>query len=263
LRQQLKAGVRRTTNNESIYKMTEHISTSSPRLQARIAGFIYLIIIFVGGFGYYTGSALIDFGDASATASNIMASEQLWRLGFVALLVMLACDVGVAVIFYVLFKPVNRTLALLGFAFRLVMTAILGVNMLARFAPLLLLRDVASSASFRTDQMQALALLSVKLFEQGFIAALVFFGVDCLVIGWLIFRSTFLPRILGVLLAVAGLCYLTNSIVDFVFPALTLPSYFLVPSYVIELALSLWLIVMGVNAEKWKEQAAATRGRRA
>lgn len=137
------------------------------------------------------------------------------------------------------------------------MTAILGVNMLARFAPLLLLRDVASSASFGTDQTQALALLSVKLFEQGFTVALLFFGVDCLVIGWLIFRSTFLPRILGVLLVVAGLCYLTNSFVDVVFPALALPSYFLLPSYVVELALCLWLILIGVNAEKWKEQAGA------
>jgi hypothetical protein len=152
-----------------------------------------------------THAALIVFGEAAATANNILASEQLWRLGFAALLVMLTCDVGVAVIFYVLLKPVNRTIALLGFAFRLVMTAILGVNMLARFAPLLLLRDGASSAAFRTDQMQALALLSVKLFKQGFIVALVFFGLHCLAIGWLIFRSTFLPRILGVLLAVAGL----------------------------------------------------------
>jgi hypothetical protein len=79
----------------------------------------------------------------------------LWRLGVAALLVMLAGDVAVAVIFYILFKPVNGTLALLGFAFRLVLTAILGVNMLARSAPLLLLRDVASSAALGTDQMHA------------------------------------------------------------------------------------------------------------
>jgi Domain of unknown function (DUF4386) len=241
--------------------MTEHISTASPRLQARIAGLMYLIIIVGGGFGYYSGSALIVSRDPAATASNILVSEQLWRLGFAALLVMLICDVAVAVIFYVLFKPVNRILALLGCAFRLVMVAILGFNMLARFAPLILLRDVASSASFETDQMQALAFLSLKLFEYGFSVALVFFGVDCLVIGWLIFWSPFLPRILGVLLASAGLCYLTNSFVDFVFPALALPSNFLLPSYVVELALSLWLIVMGVNVEKWKEQAGAAWSR--
>ena len=238
-------------------KITGQILRASPRLQARIAGFMYMIIIVAGGVSYFTGSTLIVHGDASATASNILASEQLWRLGLAALLVMLACDVGVAVIFYVLFKPVNRSLALLGFAFRLVMTAVLSVNLLARFAPLLLLRDVASSAAFETNQMQALAFLSLKLFEQGFNVALVFFGVDCLVIGWLIFRSTFLPRILGGLLAVAGLCYLTNSFADFLFPTFALPSNFLLPAYVTELALSLWLSVIGVNAEKWKEQAGA------
>jgi Domain of unknown function (DUF4386) len=243
--------------------MTEQIPSVSPRLQARIAGFMYLIIIVVGGFGFLSGSTLIVRGDAAATAGNLLASEQLWRLGFAALLVMLACDVGVAVIFYVLFKPVNRTLALMGFAFGLVMAAILGVNILARVAPLLLLRDVTASAAFGTDQMQALAFLSVKLFELGFNVALVFFGIDCVVIGWLIFRSTFLPRILGVLLAVAGLCYLTNSFVDFLFPALALPFYVLLPSFVAELALCLWLIVIGVNAEKWKEQASAAEASRA
>jgi hypothetical protein len=94
----------RRINNESISEMTEQLSTSSPRLQARIAGFMYLIIIFVDGAGYYTGSALIVFGDAAVTANNILTSEQLWRLGFGALLVMLACDVAVAVIFYYLIQ---------------------------------------------------------------------------------------------------------------------------------------------------------------
>jgi hypothetical protein len=234
--------------------VTDQLSGPSPRLHARIAGLLYLIIIFGGGFGYLTGSTLIVWRDAAATATNILASEPLWRLGVAALLVMLACDVAVAVIFYVLFKPVNRSVALLGCAFRLVMTAILGVNMLARVAPLLLLRDTASLAAFGTDQLQTLALLSVRLFEQGFIVALVFFGLHCLAIGWLIFRSAFLPRILGVLVAVAGLLYVTNSFIGFLFPAL-LPAYYLLPAYVIELALSLWLVGIGVNVEKWTELA--------
>lgn len=79
------------------------------------------------------------------------------------------------------------------------------------------------------------------------------------VIGWLIFRSTFLPKILGVLLVVAGLCYLTNSFVDFLFPAVLLPFYILLPSFVAELVLCIWLILIGVNAEKWKEQAGVSR----
>jgi hypothetical protein len=235
--------------------MTEQISQASPRLQARIAGFMYLIIIFAGGFGYYSGSTLIVARDAAATTSNILASEQLWRVGFAALLVMLVCDVGVAVIFYVLFRPVNRTLALLGFAFRIVMTAVLGVLLLARLVPVFLMRDGASLAAFETEQLHALAFLPLKLFEVGFNVALVFFGVDCLVIGWLILRSTFLPRVLGVLMVVAGLLYLTNSFIDFLFPSVPLPLYILAPSFLAELALCLWLIVIGLNVEKWKEQA--------
>ncbi len=240
--------------------MTEQISRASPRLHARIAGLMYLIIIVAGGLDFYSGSALIVWGDAAATAGNILASEHLWRLSFAALPVMLAGDVAVGVLFYVLFRPVSTSLALLGFAFRLVQTAIQGVNMLARFAPLLLLRDGASPAAFETDQMQALALLSVRLFALGFNVALVFFGLDCLVIGWLILRSTFLPRFLGMMMAVAGLCYLTNSFADFLFPALALSPYILLPSFLAELALCLWLIVIGVNTEKWKAQASAASG---
>jgi len=227
----------------------------TPRLHARLGGLMYLVIIAAGGFGYLTGSARIVAGDPVATAHNILTSEPLWRLGFATLLVMLVCDVGVAVVFYRLFEPVSRSLALLGFAFRLVQTAILGVVMLARFAPLLLLRDTGPAVGIGTDQRQALAYLSLQLFERGFNVALVFFGFDCLAIGWLIFRSTFLPRALGIALIAAGACYLINSFADFLFPALALPFYFLVPSYAAELVLCLWLIVMGLNAEHWRVRA--------
>jgi hypothetical protein len=239
--------------------MTERTAETSPRLRARIAGFFYLIIIVAGAVGYTTHSTLIVWNDAAATAANILASEPLWRLSSVAMLVMLICDVVVAAIFYVLFKPVNQILSLLGFAFRLVLVAILGVALLARHLPLLLLKDPASAA-IGTEQAQALGLLSIKLFERGFTIALVFFGVDCLVIGWLIFRSSFLPRILGVLLSIAGLLYLTDSFRLLVFPRVTFPFDILVPSYLVELALCVWLIVVGVNAEKWKAQAGATGG---
>ena len=237
--------------------MTEQTSQVSPRLQARIAGFLYLIIIVAGAFGYTSSSTLIVWNDAAATAGKILASEQLWRLSLAAMLVMLACDVAVAGLFYVLFRPVNKILSLLGLAFRLVLVAIVGAAMLARYVPLLLLNDAASAAAFETDQMQALGLLSIRLFERGFTIALVFFGFDCLVIGWLIFRSRFLPRILGVLMVIAGLCYLTDSFVYLVFPAVRFPFDIVVFSYIVEAALCLWLIVMGVNAEKWKEQAGA------
>lgn len=234
--------------------MNDQTSEAAPRLEARIAGFLYLVIIVAGAFGYTTHWTLTVWNDASATADNILASEQLWRLVFAAMLVMLACDVTVAAIFYVLFKPVNRTLSLVGFAFRLVLVAIVGVALLGRYAPLLILKD-AASAAFGTEQMQALGLLSIKLFEQGFNIALVFFGFHCLAIGWLIFRSSFLPLLLGVLLVIAGLCYLIGTFVNLVFPVVALPFDIQLVSYAAELALCLWLIVIGVNAEKWVEQA--------
>jgi Domain of unknown function (DUF4386) len=117
--------------------MTDQTSIVSPRSQARIAGFLYLIIIVAGAVGYTIHSTLFVWNDAAATAGNILASEQLWRLSFAAMLVMLACDVAVAAIFYVLFKPVNRTLSLIACAFRLVLVAIVGVAILGRYAPLL------------------------------------------------------------------------------------------------------------------------------
>ena len=115
--------------------------------------------------------------------------------------------------------------------------------------------DDAAFAAFETDQLQAMGLLSVRIFEKGFEVALVFFGVHCLAIGWLIYRSSFLPRFLGVLLLIAGLCYLISTFVYLVFPMIALPFDIQILSYAAEVALCLWLIVKGVNAERWNEQA--------
>ncbi len=236
--------------------MTDQTSIASPHSQARIAGFLYLIIIVAGAVGYTMHSKLFVWHDAATTAANILASEQLWRLSFAAMLVMLACDVAVATLFYVLFKTVNKTLSLIACAFRLVLVPIIGVAILGRYAPLLLLKDAASGA-FETDQLQALGLLSIKMFERGFEVALVFFGFQCLAIGWLIYRSSFLPRFLGVLLVIAGLAYLISTFVNLVLPVVALPFDIQMLSYAAEVVLCLWLIVKGVNAERWVEQASA------
>jgi hypothetical protein len=111
------------------------------------------------------------------------------------------------------------------------------------------------SAAFEADQLQAMGLLSIKMFERGFDVALVFFGFHCLAIGWLIYRSSFLPRFLGVLLVIAGLCYLISTFAVLVFPVVALPFDIQLLSYAAEMALCLWLIVKGVNAERWKEQS--------
>ena len=234
----------------------------SPRLQARVAGALYLVIIVAGAIGYTLHSSPIVWNDAAATADNILASEQSWRLSAAVMLVMLASDVGVAAIFYVLFRPVDRVLSLIACMFRLVLVAVVGVSILFRYLALYLAKD-SYSAAIGAEQSEALVILSVRLFEQGFTIALVFFGIHCLVLGWLIFRASFLPRFLGVLLLIAGALYVIDSVRVLVLPQFTVPFDLLIPSYVAELVLCLWLLVIGLNADKWHEQAGATELRHA
>jgi hypothetical protein len=232
----------------------------SPQPQARIAGFLYLIIIAAGFFaeGYVRGSVIVS-GDAAATAHNILASEQLYRLGGAAEFVTLFCDVTIALILYNLLRPVNRSLALLAAFFRLVFTAVYAVLSLAHFAPLVLLGGASYLAPFTPDQLQAMAYLSLKLHALGYNVSLVFFGIHCILIGGLIAGSNFLPRIIGAMLVIAGACYLINSFANFIAPTLAdqLFPYILLPGLVAEGSLALWLFVIGVNASKWNESARA------
>jgi hypothetical protein len=241
--------------------MMNRIAEGSPRLKARIAGVLYLIIIVAASFAeFFVRGRLVIDGDATATANNILAHESLYRLGAAAVPIYLACDTAVALIFYELLKPVSRSLSLLAAFFRLIMVAILGVNLTNHFAPLLLLKGAPFLTQLKADQLQALALVSLKLYAQGFFIAMVFFGIHCLLIGYLICRSAFLPRILGVLMAIAGLCYLTHSFVLFLSPALAahLFPYLMPLGLPGELSLTLWLLVIGVNVQRWKEQASSS-----
>jgi hypothetical protein len=240
--------------------MVKRIAEGAPRLKARTAGALYLIVIVVASFAEFFVHGQLAVGrDAAATAANILAREPLYRLGGAAVLIYLACDTAVALILYDLFKPVSRSLALLAAFFRLLMVAILGVNLLNHFAPLILLRG-AHLTAFTTAQLQALALVSLRLYAQGFNISLVFFGFHCLLIGSLIFRSTFLPRIIGVLMAIAGVCYLANSFASFLAPefAARLFRDILPLGLPGELSLTLWLLVVGVNVQRWNEQASSS-----
>ena len=244
--------------------MKKGIVEASPRLKARISGVLYLIIIAAAPFAevFVRGKLVVD-GDAAATATNIVADETLYRLAGGADLIAFTCDAAVAIIFYQLLKPVSRGVALAGASFRLLHVAVVAFNTLILFVPLALLRDAHLLGAFKTDQLQALALASLSLHGTGYNIGLVFFGFHCLLIGHLIFRSTFLPRILGVLMAIAGLCYLINSFANLLAPPFQdhLYPYILLPSGVAELSLCLWLLVMGVNVQRWREQASADSGK--
>jgi len=175
-------------------------------------------------------------------------------LGFAALLINVAVYIVVTLLFYDLFKPVNRGLSLLAAFFSLVGCAIQAVGSGFFLAPLVVLGGAQYLSVFRVEQLRALALMFLDLYGQAFNIGLVFFGVYCLLIGYLIFRSDFLPRILGVLIAFAGLAWLT-----FLSPPLAnyLSPYDLALGALAELSLTLWLLVMGVKVERWRQQAGA------
>ena len=231
-------------------------------LKARIAGGLYLIIIVAGAFHYgFVRSAMVAPGDAAATAANILAHELLYRLGLAAALILLVCNVPLALIFYDLFKVVNRSVSLLMASFILVATAIETANLLNYFAPLVLLHGDHYVNAFKAEQLQSLAYASLALQAIGFNVAVIFFAFYDLLIGYLVFRSTFLPRALGVLMGIGGACYLTNSFVTFLSPGFAshrLP-YILVPSGVAELSLCLWLLVLGLNESNWEREQSRLR----
>jgi hypothetical protein len=241
--------------------ITEPIAETSPFFKARAAGFFWLMTILTGMFAFSIGGSFVVPGDAPTTAANIMAHEPLYRWAFVSNLIATVCYLVATLFIYVLLKPVNRNISLLGAFFSLTGCASGGVSCLLYLAPIGILSGAKSLSVFSVEQLQALALTFVTLSLQGSDIGLVFFGLQCLSVGYLIRRSTFLPRILGVLLAITGLCYLTNSFANFLllpFKAYLLP-FVAAGGLLGEGSLSLWLLVKGVNVQRWKEQASLGR----
>jgi hypothetical protein len=239
--------------------MTTHTVERSPQIYARIGGILYLIIIIAGALSeIFIRGKLIVSGDAISTADNIMASQSLWRTGIAGDLLMHVCDVPLMLIFYVLLRPVNKNLALLAVLFNLIQTAVLVVNILNLLMPLFLLGNAEYLKVLEPNQLDTLTYLFLKLYDYGFGIGLIFFGFTCLVLGYLIFRSGYFSRILGVLMAIAGLSYLTNS-----FTLILAPAYagrifpVLVLALIGELSLCLWLLVKGVDKQQWKNRTSA------
>jgi hypothetical protein len=237
---------------------------ASPQTYARSGGLLYLVLIVAGVIGeLFVRGTLIVPGDAMATANNIMASKSLWRIGIAGDLIMHVCDVPVMLVLYVLLRPVNRNLALLAVLFNLVQTAVLVANKLNLLVPLFLLGSQDYLTALAPGQRQALAYVFLKTHDYGFGIGLIFFGFVCLVEGYLIFKSGYLPGILGVLMQIAGVCYLTNSFALLLAPSFAAQLFplILVPAFIAETSLGLWLLVKGVNVPKWEEKASAWRAR--
>src|SRR5947208_11593008 len=184
----------------------DSIADTSPRQLARIAGALYLINIVLGAFAISIVPAIVVVsGDAAATAHNIQTHQLLFRLGLVGHLVVTVTNVPLAVIFYDLFKVVNRRLALLDAFFILVATAIEAAGLLNQFAPLVLLGSGPYTSALPAAQLQALAYMPTVLSGLHYSIHTVSSGFDIIIFAYLVLRSTFLPRAISVLLAIDGL----------------------------------------------------------
>jgi uncharacterized protein DUF4386 len=240
----------------SIAVTMERIAETSPRFKARMAGVFQLLESLTATFGQVIVlGRLVVAGNAAATAANILGHQRLYWLGFASSLIGVAFHIAWALLMYELLKPVNRSLSLLATFVILVGNAIQALTSLLYLAPLLILQGGGSLSAFAPEQLQALALLFLKLNAYALNVDLVFFGLWCVLTGYLIFRSTFLPRVLGVLLAISGLAW-----VIYLYPPLAYRLFFpyiAVASALGEIPLELWLIVMGVKVQRWKEQASA------
>jgi hypothetical protein len=211
---------------------------------ARLGGALYLLIIVAGIVGpLLTRDQLVVPGDAAATAQNIAGSPELWRLGIGANVIMQLCDVPVMLILFLLLSPVNKAIALLALIFNIVQTATLVANQLTLVA-----------AQLVSAEQPTLTLVAVDAYAYGEALGLVFFGFTLLSSGYLIRHSGYLPWILGALIQIAGVSYVVNSFLVLLAPDLANIA-FLVPAFVAELSLALWLLIKGVDASKWEIRA--------
>ncbi|OFW05307.1 MAG: hypothetical protein A3H96_07675 [Acidobacteria bacterium RIFCSPLOWO2_02_FULL_67_36] len=236
---------------------------NSPQVYARIGGILYLIIIVAGTAGeLFVRGSLVVSGNAAATANNILASRYLWRAGVAGDLLMHVCDVGLMLVLYVLLRPVSRNLALLAILFNLVQTAVLVANKLNLVLPLLFLADAAYLKAFTPEQLQAFSYVAIRTHGYGFAFGLIFFGIECVVIGYLIFRSGYLPKALGVMMQIAGVCYVVNSFAFVTYPPIASKLFpvILLPPFVAELSVAVWLLVKGVDLRKWPAASVPSGG---
>jgi hypothetical protein len=242
--------------------MTTRTAETSPLVYARVAGFLVILLVFLGPFSQlYVPSTLIVPGDATATADNIRASGWVFRLGIVSDSLIFLIEIVVPVLLYVLLRPVSRALSLVAAFARLAMAIIQGINLLPYFTVLLLLSGAGYLTVFGPAQLDALALLSLNAHQYVVYIWEIFFGLHLFVLGYLVFKSAYFPRILGVLLVLPALGYLIHG-----YGSILYPNYEEIFGVVVgvgavigELPFFLWLLIKGVNVERYNEQAQQPR----
>ena len=228
-----------------------------PQWYARTGGALYLAIIIFGAFaeGFVTNKLIVS-GDAATTAHNILASPELWRLSVAGDLIIALCAVPLLWIEYLLLRPVSKQLVLLAVLFNVVSLAVEAISKLFLLVVMPILSRADYLRAFEPKQLQILASLALKSHDIAFNIALIFFGFTCLVNGYLIFRSEYLPKLIGVLMQLAGLSYLIACFAALFAPVLAdliIPAV-LIPPLIGESSFCLWLLVKGVNIAKWNQR---------
>ncbi len=221
----------------------------TPNRTARVAGFLYLLLVPLGIFGIlYVPATLIVPGDVAATASNIMANESLFRLSIVSALLVQLVNLVVVLFLYKLFKPVNKNMAQLMVLFIVLAVPIAMLNELNHAGVLLLLNSA--------DQSHALIALFLDMHDYGILIAGVFWGLWLFPMGYLAFKSNYIPKIIGVALMIGCFGYLADSLLFILFPnfGVTFAEY----TFIGEVLLPSWLLIKGVKVEQWSKRTLAT-----
>ena len=227
---------------------TNRIAEQSPRKTARMAGLFYLIFILTTVLATYIRSQFIVSGDAATTANNILASQGLFRVGFVTELVSAVFFLLAAWSLYVLLKPVNKNLALLFLLLNLGGVAVECINVLNLYAALQFLSGANYLTAFQTGQLQAMAMSYLNLYTNGFLIAQIFFSAWLLPLGYLVYKSRFLPKFLGLLLILDFFGNMSWFLQGFLLPNYGILAYpGNVISFIAEISLTLWLLIMAVK----------------
>ena len=243
--------------------MASHTFEEYPQRYARLGGALYLAIILLGAFAEgFVANKLVVSGDAIATARNILGSPGLWQLSVAGDLIVVLCAVPLLWIEYLLLKPVSKHVVLLALLFNLVSLAVEAISKLFLIVVVPTLGSPDYLKAFDPQQLQVLANLALRSHDVAFNIALVFFGFTCVVNGYLIFKSGYLPKFVGILMQIAGLSYLTACFAALFAPAFAdlITPFILLPPLIGESSFCLWLLLKGVNIAKWKERVSAAQG---
>jgi hypothetical protein len=245
-----------TTLHDSAQPQVERLNSGAaqprPRITARFAGALVLMTIIGGIFAQgFVSNRLISFSDAGVTANNILANQSLFQLSFTVYLIEMACQIASTALFYILLSPVSRNIALVAAFIELSASIIKTLSRVFYITPLFVLSGTRALSAFNADQLRALALVLLKINDRGAALALAFFGVSGMLNAYLIFRSTFLPRTLGILAMIASAGWLRFFYLPLRYPSFTFIAVFALTVAAVEI---FWLIVFGVDEERWKER---------